>query len=160
MCLEPGLCNRRGRCKEKCPSLAGLFSSLVSGDYSPALALGLPVLRSMGSLWDTGSVVVGHGLNCSIAYGTCPDQGMNLCPLQRILDHCADSGSVTQPLIESCFGGKNKQTSLLFCLYTSAYASDIRYMVFPTSTNSPAPVGCPTVQFSLMLVGVSTALTG
>ena len=32
-------------------------------------------------LWSTGSLVVTHGLSCSIAYGIFPDQGSNLCLL-------------------------------------------------------------------------------
>ena len=37
------------------------------------------------------SVVVAHGLRCSVACGIFPDQGLNLCPLhwQAILNHCA-----------------------------------------------------------------------
>ena len=29
-----------------------------------------------------GSVVVSHGLSCSVARGISPDQGLNLCPLR------------------------------------------------------------------------------
>ena len=32
-------------------------------------------------LWCVGSVVVVHGLSCSVAYGVFPDQGSNPCPL-------------------------------------------------------------------------------
>ena len=38
-------------------------------------------------LWRTGSIVVAHGLNCSVACGIFPDQGSNLC----LLDWKADS---------------------------------------------------------------------
>ena len=33
-------------------------------------------------LWSTGSVVVVHGLRCSMACGIFPDQGSNRCPLR------------------------------------------------------------------------------
>ena len=33
-----------------------------------------------------GSAVVAHGLRRSVAYGTFPDQGSNLCPLHQQLD--------------------------------------------------------------------------
>ena len=32
-------------------------------------------------LWSTGSVVVAHGLSCSVAHGILPDQGSNPCSL-------------------------------------------------------------------------------
>ena len=32
-------------------------------------------------LWSVGSVVVAHGLSCSVACGIFPDQGSNPCPL-------------------------------------------------------------------------------
>ena len=46
------------------------------------------VLRELQS---TGSVVVVHGLSCSVACGIFPEQGLNPCPLhqQEILNHCA-----------------------------------------------------------------------
>ena len=37
-------------------------------------------------LESTGSVVVAHGLSCSMACGTSPEQRSNLCPLHRQVD--------------------------------------------------------------------------
>ena len=37
-------------------------------------------------LQNTGSVVVAHGLGCSVAHGTFPDQGSNLLLLHRQVD--------------------------------------------------------------------------
>ena len=35
-------------------------------------------------LWSTGSVVVAHGLSCSVACGIFPDQGSNLLSLALV----------------------------------------------------------------------------
>ena len=43
------------------------------------LTAGLLLLQSM-ALGHLGSVVVAHGLSCSMARGIVPDQGSNLCP--------------------------------------------------------------------------------
>ena len=66
-------------------SVRGLSPVVASGDHSSSRCAGLPLsrpllLRSTGSR-RTGSVVVAHGLSCSVACGICPDQGSNPCPL-------------------------------------------------------------------------------
>ena len=75
----------------------GLSLVVASGGYSSLRCTGLPLqwpllLRSTGSrlagsvvvacvLQSAGSVVVAHGLSCSVACGILPDQGSNPCPL-------------------------------------------------------------------------------
>ena len=63
----------------------GLSLVAASGGYSSLQCMGfssqwLLLLQSMGSR-HAGSVVVAHGLSCSTACGTFPDQGSNQCPL-------------------------------------------------------------------------------
>ena len=58
---------------------------VVSGSYSLLRCAGfslwwLLLLRSTGSRC-AGSVVVVHGLSCSVACGIFPDQGSHPCPL-------------------------------------------------------------------------------
>ena len=47
---------------------------------------GAPRSCSSWALMSGGSAVVAHGLRRSVAYGTFPDQGSNLCPLHQQLD--------------------------------------------------------------------------
>ena len=80
--------------------VAALRLSLVaaSGGYSSLRCAGFS-LRWLLLLWSTGSrhegfsscgarasVVVAHGLSCSVACGIFPDQGLNLCPLHWQVD--------------------------------------------------------------------------
>ena len=46
----------------------------------PGLLLAVASLAAELRLWSTGSVVMAHGLSLSMACGTFPDQGSNLCP--------------------------------------------------------------------------------
>ena len=66
-------------------SVRGLSLVVASGGHSSSQCAGLSLsrplfLRSTGSR-RAGSVVVAHGLSCSVACGTFPDQGSNPCPL-------------------------------------------------------------------------------
>ena len=66
-------------------SVRGLSLVAASGDHSSSRCVGLSLswpllLQSTGSR-HAGSVVVAHGLSCSRACGTFPDQGSNPCPL-------------------------------------------------------------------------------
>ena len=66
-------------------SVRGLSPVAVSGGHSSSRCVGLSLsrpllLRSTGSR-RAGSVVVAHGLSCSVACGIFPDQGSNPCPL-------------------------------------------------------------------------------
>ena len=66
-------------------SVRGLSPVAASGDHSSSRCAGLSLsrplpLQSTGSRC-AGSVVVAHGLSCSVACGIFPDQGSNLCPL-------------------------------------------------------------------------------
>ena len=63
----------------------GLSLVEASRDYSLLQCVGfslwwLLLLQSTGSR-HAGSVVVAHGLSCSVACGIFPDQGSNPCPL-------------------------------------------------------------------------------
>ena len=85
-------------------SVRGLSPVAVSGGHSSSRCAGLLLsrpllLRSTGSR-RAGSVVVAHGLSCSVACGIFPDQSSNPCPLhwqadsffffdRQILNHCA-----------------------------------------------------------------------
>ena len=63
-------------------SCSGLASRCSSFFCCRALS---PAVRASGvaapRLWGTGSVVVVHGLSCSVACGIFPDQGLNSCLL-------------------------------------------------------------------------------
>ena len=66
-------------------SVQGLSPVAASGGHSSSRCAGLSLsrplpLRSTGSR-RAGSVVVAHGLSCSVAYGIFPDHGSNPCPL-------------------------------------------------------------------------------
>ena len=66
-------------------SVRGLSPVAASGGHSSSQCAGLSLLRplllrSTGSR-RAGSVIVAHGLSCSAACGTFPDQGSNPCPL-------------------------------------------------------------------------------
>ena len=66
-------------------SVRGLSPVVASGGHSSSPCAGLSLsrplpLRSTGSR-RAGSVLVAHGLSCSVACEIFPDQGMNLCPL-------------------------------------------------------------------------------
>ena len=67
------------------------LSSCGEGGYSLVAMRGL--LIAVASLFvELGSVVVGHGLSCPVAYGIFPDQGLNPCCLHwwadsQPLDH-------------------------------------------------------------------------
>ena len=66
-------------------SVRGLSPVVASGGHSSLRCAGLSLsrplpLRSTGSR-RAGSVVVAHGLSCSMACGIFPDQGSNPCPL-------------------------------------------------------------------------------
>ena len=55
-----------------------------TGSRSP----GLQHLQQVGSAWalEQGSIVVVHGLSCSMACGSFPEQGSNLCLLHWQVD--------------------------------------------------------------------------
>ena len=66
-------------------SVRGLSPAVASRGHSSLRCAGLSLsrpllLRSTGSR-RAGSVVVAHGLSCSVACGIFPDQGSNPCPL-------------------------------------------------------------------------------
>ena len=66
-------------------SVRGLSPVVASGGHSSSRCAGLSLsrplpLRSTGSRC-AGSVLVAHGLSCSVACGIFPDQGSNLCSL-------------------------------------------------------------------------------
>ena len=66
-------------------SVRGLSLVAASGDHSSSRCADLSpsrplLLRSTGSRC-AGSVIVAHGLSCSVACGILPDQGSNPCPL-------------------------------------------------------------------------------
>ena len=66
-------------------SVRGLSLVVASGGHSSSRCAGVSLsqpllLRSTGSR-HAGSVVVAHGLSCSVACGIFPDQGSNPCPL-------------------------------------------------------------------------------
>ena len=70
--------------------MRGLSLVAASGGHSSSRCVGLSLsrpllLRSTGSRRAgsrrAGSVVVAHGLSCSVACGIFPDQGSNPCPL-------------------------------------------------------------------------------
>ena len=66
-------------------SVLGLSPAAASGGHSSSRCAGLSpqrplLLQSTGSRC-AGSVVVAHGLSCSVACGIFPDQGPNPCPL-------------------------------------------------------------------------------
>ena len=66
-------------------SVRGLSPVATSGRHSSSWCAGLSLSWPL-PLWSTGSrrtgsVVVAHGLSCSAACGTFPDQGSNPCPL-------------------------------------------------------------------------------
>ena len=66
-------------------SVRGLSLVVASGSHSSSRCAGLSLsrpllLRSTGSR-RAGSVVVAHGLSCSMACGILPDQGSSPCPL-------------------------------------------------------------------------------
>ena len=66
-------------------SVRGLSPVAASGGHSSSRCAGLSLPRSL-PLQSTGSrragsVVVAHGLSCSVACGIFPDQGSNPCPL-------------------------------------------------------------------------------
>ena len=68
----------------------GLSLVAARGDYSSLWCAGfslqwLLLLWSAGSR-HVGSVVVAHGLSCSVACGIFPDQGSNPCPLHWQVD--------------------------------------------------------------------------
>ena len=63
----------------------GLSLVVASGGYSSLRCAGFS-MQWLLLLWSTGSrhagsVVVAHGLSCSVACGIFPDQGSNPCPL-------------------------------------------------------------------------------
>ena len=87
---------------------------LISG-FSCCRARALGTQASVAAaprLYSTGSVVAAHRLSCSAACGISPDQGSNLCPLNRQadsepLDH---QGSLT--LMSYC-----SQSCMFSCFY-------------------------------------------
>ena len=66
-------------------SVRGLSLVVASGGHSSSrcvdLSLSRPLLLQSTGSRHAGSVVVAHGLSCSVACGILPDQGSNLCPL-------------------------------------------------------------------------------
>ena len=66
-------------------SVRGLSLVAASGGHSSSrcadLSLSWPLLLRSTSSRRAGSVVVAHGLSCSVACGIFPDQGLNPCPL-------------------------------------------------------------------------------
>ena len=71
-------------------SVLGLSLVVVSGVCSPVavprLLIAVVSLVAEYSLQSVGSVVVTHGLSCSVARGLFPDQGLSPCPLHRQAD--------------------------------------------------------------------------
>ena len=91
-------------------SVRGLSLVAASGGHSSSRCVGLSLsrpllLRSTGSR-RTSSVVVAHGLCCSVTCGIFPDQGSNPCPLHWQAD--------SQPLHHQ--GSPHTFFSLLLCL--------------------------------------------
>ena len=87
-------------------SVQGLSLVVASGGHSSSRCAGLSLsrpllLRSTGSR-HAGSVVVAHGLSCSVARGIFPDQGSNPCPLHWQAD--------SQPL-------RHQGSPTSFCLF-------------------------------------------
>ena len=66
-------------------SVRGLSPVVASGGHSSSRCAGLslsrPLLLRSTSSRCAGSVVLAHGLSCSMACGIFPDQGSNPCPL-------------------------------------------------------------------------------
>ena len=65
------------------------FSLVVSWSYSlvvPGLLAVVAPLPVEHRLWNTGSIVVAHGLSHSVACGIILDQGSNLCLLRWPVD--------------------------------------------------------------------------
>ena len=66
-------------------SVRGLSLVVASGGHSSSRCAGLslsrPLLLQSTDSRRAGSVVVAHGLSCSVACGIFPDQGSNPCPL-------------------------------------------------------------------------------
>ena len=65
-------------------SVAEALGSAVVPTGSVAEALGAAVVSP--GLQSTGSVAVVHGLGCSVAHGSFPDQGLNPSPLHWHVD--------------------------------------------------------------------------
>ena len=72
---------------------AQAFSSCGEGGllFIAVGGLLIAVASPVGGAWAPGtraSVVVAHGLSCSVACGIFPDQGSNPCPLHWQVDSC------------------------------------------------------------------------
>ena len=92
--------------------MLGLSLVVASRGHSSSRCAGLSLswpllLRSTGSR-RAGSVIVAHGLSCSVACGIFPDQGSNPCPLHWQAD--------SQPL--------HHQGSPAHCLLTSKVSDE------------------------------------
>ena len=92
-------------------SVRGLSVVAASGGHSSSRCAGLSLSRPL-LLWSTssrctGSVVVTHGPNCSVACGIFPDQGSNPCPLHWQAD--------SQPLCHQ--GSPRNMDFYMNCLY-------------------------------------------
>ena len=99
--------------------MQGLSLVAASGGHSSSQCVGLSLLRPL-LLWSTssrraGSVVVAHGLSCSVACGIFPDQGSNPCPLHRQAD--------SQPL---CHQGSPQVDFFYSFLSCNKYSAGLR----------------------------------
>ena len=83
-------------------SLAAVQGLLIAGASPWALGhLGSVVVAP--GLQSSGSVVVAHGISCSMACGTFPDQGSNSCVLNSGVDSLPLSHQGSPLLILCCF---------------------------------------------------------
>ena len=78
-CREQGLLSSYGARGSRCSGFFCFEAQSRGAQASAAAPAGSPVTTP--ELQSTGSVVVTHGLSCSVACGIFPDQGSNLCPL-------------------------------------------------------------------------------
>ena len=106
--------------------MRGLSLIAASGGHSSSPCAGLSpsrplLLRSTGSR-RAGSVIVAHGLSCSVACGIFPDQGSNPCPLHWQAD--------SQPLRHQGSPGKAIlfKTSLVFW-YTQGFVYNTPHLL-------------------------------
>ena len=112
--------------------MRGLSLVAASGGHSSSRRAGLSLsrpllLRSTGSR-RAGSVVVAHGLSCSVACGIFPDQGSNPCPLHRQAD--------SQPL---CHQGSPGRYFLRFVYVRKlSLASTVKVYAGPTALTQKA----------------------
>ena len=115
--------------------MRGFSLVAASGGHSSSRCAGLSLswpllLWSTGSR-RTGSVVVAHGLSCSVACGIFPNQGLNPCPLHWQAD--------SQPL---CHQGS---PIVLFCNLSCLRISFGQWLVTLKFSQSVSPGSCTTL---------------